>query len=703
MIRPNARVLLWPAMALALAVIVLYLPVRRHEFGRYDDPLYVSANPHVLTGLTPANVAWAFTTGHSSNWHPITWLSHMLDAELFGENPAGHHLTSVCLHALNAAVAFALLALMTGRPGRAFCVAALFAFHPLRVESVAWVSERKDVLSLFFFLLMLAAYTAYSRRDAATADMTSPSPPPTGAKRFYVLALVLFALGIMSKPMLVTAPFVLLLLDVWPLQRVALTVRDASWKRLLIEKLPFFGVAAASSWVTYLVQDRGHAVTIVLPLASRLSNAVASYWKYMGKTFWPENLAVFYPHPDTRYPVSEQWPFGIILLAAAGLLLVSALVTWRARKAPWNAVGWFWFVGTLVPVIGLVQVGGQAMADRYTYLPHIGLFIALTWAVAEVIVAPLPQRAVASALCAACLFFTQRQIPVWHDTYTLFSHALRVTRNNAVAHSHVGIALGERGDYPGAIAHFKAAIAAAPSMADGYFGLGHTYELQGDLPAALEQYLAALRLRQWDDWTHTRAGGVLWNMGRKAEAVERWQRAIECNPLAEDARVKLAIAALENGDFSVAEAQFMRVLQANPKHIEAIGRCAELYLQTKRIPEAAKLFARLVTLEPGNADFLINCGGVLWMLGSRAEALEMYARAARAKPDYALAFFNKGTAELALNRFLEAEASLRRALELQTHYPQAINRLTQALEAQGKTNEALAIKISISTNLPASP
>lgn len=688
----NRRVI-WLGLALALATFVLYWPVRHHEFVRIDDPAYVLDNPRVMTGLGWENIAWAFTTGHSSNWHPVTWLSHMLDAEMFGGAAGGHHLASVFFHAANAFLLCLVLARATGAAGLSLLVAALWAFHPLRVESVAWVSERKDVLSMFFFLLMLAAYMGYA--DGKAKGLRENSLRTDARSRWsYVLALGLFALGLMSKPMLVTAPFVLLLIDVWPLGRVKPPGTWRGWQPIAIEKLPFFGLAAASSIITYAVQEKAHAVTLALPLGSRVANAVASYWKYLWKTFWPFDLAVFYPHPDTRFPISDQWPAGMILLGGLGLLMISVLGLMKLRRSPWFAMGWFWFLGTLVPVIGLVQVGGQAMADRYTYLPHAGLLIAMVWTAASILsrwpATRLPSSGFAMLTCAALAISTRHQLAVWQNNRTLFEHALEVTRNNPVAHYQVGSELGKLGDYDKAIDHFQAALRAAPASAEARFGLGYTYELQGNFAQALENYELALKLRPWDDWYFTRAGVVLWGLGRAQEAVSRLRQAISLKEDAFEPQLWLGIVFSETGNPSAAEQHFRKALLEKPWNKEAIGRLAELFLKQGRPGEAEPLLGRLVQLEPENADFLINLGGVVWMRGARAEAFELYRRATLADPGHAMAQFNLGIAQLVLNRPQDAEQSFRKAIQLRPDYAEALTQLGKALMAQSKIEEAIA-------------
>jgi tetratricopeptide (TPR) repeat protein len=652
---------------LGAVTLALFSPVRWHGFIRYDDPDYVVANPRVATGLSWTNLGWAFSSGYASNWHPLTWISHMLDVELFGLKAGWHHLTNVLLHLLNTCLLFLWLEKLTGRMWRSALVAALFAWHPLHVESVAWVAERKDVLSAFFFMLMLVAYAAYGQtvqspkskvqragsggEPSGTQQATHNTGDSPGSRRhasgWYTAALVLFTLGLMSKPMLVGAPLVLVLVDLWPLRRLE---EPGSVRRCVLEKVPFVCLAAASSIVTFLVQERSHSVTLSLPFACRIANALASYVKYLGKTIWPSELAVFYPHPDARYPISHQWPWWGIVVAGLALLGVSHYAARSWRRAPWLTTGWFWFLGMLVPVIGLVQAGSQAMADRYTYLPLIGIFICGVWGVAEVAglqvegcrlqvgEAPdeqptrpnlqpatwkLPLLGVC-VLCAlalgACLALTHRQLGYWRNNLTLFEHALAVTRDNAVAHCHVGIDYGEHGRYQVALEQFRAAAEADPNLADAHYGLGYTLQLLGKPQEAEQEYQTALRLRPWQSLVHSRLAELKYTQGNVAEALE--------------------------------------------------------------------LFAAELRVNPGNTEARLNMGGILWQQGRRDEALAQYGEAVRLNPGNAMARFNLGVGLAAQQRSGEAAQQFAEAVRLQPTYPEALSAWGRALVQLGRLDEA---------------
>ena len=443
----SGRRLQWAlGAALALLTLAAWLPVLRNGFVNLDDSYYVTANPWVRQGITRAGLAWAMTAKVASNWHPLTMLSHMLDCQLFGLDPAGHHATSLLLHLANVLLLFAVLWRMTGAAGRSATVAALFAVHPTHVESVAWVAERKDVLSALFWILAMGAWARYARAPSAGR---------------YLLVLLLMALGLMAKPMVVTLPFALLLLDVWPLDRLRL-----GWRRLLIEKLPLLALSAASSLITLRYQETSLAPLGVVPWSLRATNALVSWAAYLGKLFLPRHLAVFYPIP---LAIPAWKVAGAALLLAA----ITALAVRWARREPWLLAGWLWFLGTLVPVIGLVQVGRQAMADRYTYIPSIGLFLAVVWSVAGLLREHRAALATAAGIVVLALAVTTRmQIGYWSDSATLFRHALAVTGDdNYLAHIGLGKALMGEKDWDGAAEQLRAALARYPYLIEARAGL----------------------------------------------------------------------------------------------------------------------------------------------------------------------------------------------------------------------------------------
>lgn len=469
---------LWLCVFLLLATIAVYWPVSFFDFISYDDPDYVTENAHVREGINLKNIAWAFTATTASNYHPLTWLSHMTDVQLFGLNPGAHHLTNIFFHLVNVLLLFLIMYRMSDALWQSFFTAALFGLHPLHVESVAWISERKDVLSAMFWLLTMWSYIRYIARPKLTR---------------YMLILLCFGLGLLAKPMLVTLPFVLLLLDFWPLNRF----NNATGKipaHLLWEKLPLLLLVAGSCIVTYHAQQQNEALVSFasLSLPYRVANSVSAYTAYLGKTFWPVHLAVFYPHPGHEV----NW------LSAGGslvsLIAVSFFVIRCRHNMPYLVVGWLWFLGTLVPVIGLVQVGDQAMADRYTYIPLIGIFIGLSWAIPHFMKnqrsGPIAMSAGAGFVLLALMASTCNQLLHWRNDLTLFSHAIMVTENNYFAHHMTGKALSKQGRIQEAITHFDAAAQILPSFKEAHNNIGILLARQGKMAAAIQHFTIALEM-----------------------------------------------------------------------------------------------------------------------------------------------------------------------------------------------------------------
>jgi tetratricopeptide (TPR) repeat protein len=487
----------------------------RYDFINYDDPRYVYENTKVTSGLTIAGIAWAFTHIHSMNWHPITTMSHMLDCQLFGLRAGAHHFTNVLLHTIAVVLLFIALRGMTGALWRSAFVAALFAIHPLRVESVAWIAERKDVLSGVFFMLTLLAYTHYVR---------APS-----AGRYLAVAAAL-GLGLMSKPMLVTVPFVLLLLDYWPLRRGNGRSPQAVHHRvrLVMEKIPLLLLSAGSSVVTFLVQRAAVGFTEDLPVWPRISNALVAYVVYIRQMFWPVNLAVFYPHPENRLPPWE------IILALAILIAVTTAAIFLRRNAPYLITGWLWYLGMLVPVIGLVQVGWQGHADRYTYLPQIGLYIAATWAAADLTAPWRHQRKVLSAAAVVILALlawgTTLQASYWRDSETLFTHALAVTSNNDVAENNLGIVYLRKGKLDQAISLLQSAVDLRPENSPAHENLAKALLQKGRVAEALVHYRKLLELQPDNMEVHNIVGTVLVQQGHVREGIEEWQKVLAIDP-----------------------------------------------------------------------------------------------------------------------------------------------------------------------------
>lgn len=528
----RSRTLAIAASALFLGTIVSFWPVQRNPFIFFDDPVYITNNPHVRTGLTASGVAWALTATETSNWHPATWVAHMLDVTFFGLNPAGHHATSLALHAATAVLLFGALAGMTGRPWLSLCAAALFALHPLRVESVAWASEKKDVLAGLFWMLTMALHARYARK------------PGFGR---YAAVLVVFALGLAAKSMLVTLPFALLLLDWWPLGRFAAGARGSArpaagpLARLVLEKLPHLTLALGAGALTWHAQRTSGAVWDLgeIPLVPRLLNAAVSAVRYLEKTLWPVDLSPLYPHPGPNIPLAAAF-------AASGALVVATLVVVRRRaEHPWLLFGWLWFLGTLAPVIGIVQVGWQGMADRYTYIPLVGPVIALVWTIGLVAV---PRRRLAvPAACAACGAFillgalTWRQTTVWRDGVSVFSRAVATTGENFAAEYLLGTALRIARRPDEAERHLREATRINPRFGEPYHELGRVAFERGDLAAAVHWYEQALPLMPAAAAVQLDLAEALERLGDPAGALRGYLAAATLDPAAAQAHIGAAM------------------------------------------------------------------------------------------------------------------------------------------------------------------
>ena len=550
---PGPRRDLWICAILFLATFAVYFQVWHHEFILYDDPDYVTDNLHVRGGLTPEGVAWAFTTGHAGNWFPLTWMSHMADCQIFGVDSGAHHLINVLFHALAALLLFAVLRRMTGAVWRSAFVAFLFSLHPLHVESVAWIAERKDVLSAFLWLLTIWAYLGYVKR------------PGRGR---YLMVMVVFSLGLMAKSMVVTLPIVLLLLDLWPLQRIAfggqpLPNGRGSVGRILLEKVPMLALSLGVAVVTYVVQRRGHAVMPLdlIPLSQRLANALVSYVAYVADMLWPARLAVFYPFP-LHVPLWQPVAAGLAVLA------VSILALRSIERRPYLAVGWFWYLVTLTPVIGLVQVGSQARADRYTYIPTVGLSIALAWGAAEFVRSrPRLRTAMAAAAvasCLACAALTWRQAGFWQDTISLFRHSLSVTSGNFLGYNILGVALRDRGRLEEAITSYREALKIHPQFEEALVNLSRALSEQGRADEALTHVAAAAQIKPNDVEAQYNLGTELADRGRFAEAVEALQIAVRLKPDYAKAHANLGSALANLGRLDEAIAQFNEALRIDP-------------------------------------------------------------------------------------------------------------------------------------------
>jgi Tfp pilus assembly protein PilF len=580
------------SLILFVGTLVLYVPTLDSAFVNYDDPAYVTANAHVLQGLSWSNIAWACTATVEANWHPLTWISHMTDVQIFATNPRGHHVVSVVLHAFNVVLLFFVLRRATGNVVRSAVVAALFAVHPLNVECVAWVAERKSLLSMFFLLLALAAYGWYASKR--------------GIGRYAGVAL-LFALGLAAKPMIVTLPLLLLLWDYWPLQRLAAdsesSARPTSFQ-LVAEKIPLFLLFGASSWVTVYAQRSGGALGNIelLPLTQRLANAVYSYVAYLGKGIWPTGLAVFYPHPEGSL---AAWR----VLAAALLLLAITALAWRYRERHrYLLAGWLWYIVAMIPMIGIVQVGRQAMADRYAYLPFVGLFVIAVWGCAELFalmkLSSFAQGAVVAAVLVAYASMAFLQINYWHNSYTLFSHALAVTSRNGIAEDNLGTALMEMGRPDLAQPHFEAAAEFIPQLSTAHYNLGVLQQQQNHPDAARREYELALTYSS--DATeaaqaHSNLGFLLLAQNDLGEATEQFTAALHINPDKQNSLLGRGIAEYRQANLDAAVADLSRVAQIAPLAQADfwLGRALEDKGQSQA---AASAYTAALQLAPGMTE-----------------------------------------------------------------------------------------------------
>jgi Flp pilus assembly protein TadD len=628
----NVRPDLLICLMLVTLTLAVYWQVRHHSFVNFDDGLYVTDNYHVRAGLSLASVKWALTETETANWHPLTRLSHMLDVQFFGMNAGAHHMTSMYFHLANTLLLFFVFKRMTGCLWQSGLVAALFALHPLHVESVAWVSERKDVLSTFFWLLTMGGYVLYVERP--------------GKIRF-LIPLLFFALGLMAKPMLVTLPFVLLLMDYWPLGRfggammpfgstdvsnrsdnphpASLIAQPVNGRqrelilRLVIEKIPFFALSAASCWMTIHAQQGKGAVASLerFPIVVRITNALVSYVKYIAKTIWPENLASYYPHPGIA---SWWWVLG------AGLLLVAVSIPAirTIRQWPWFMVGWLWFLGTLVPVIGFLQVGAQAMADRYTYVPLIGLFIITAWGFPELI-AGWRHKKKLLAWAGAFLLITLMvsswfQVRHWKNSIALYEHALHVTKNNYFAHDGMGLLLASRGKKDEAIHHYSAALRIRPDFAEAHNHLGNVLKTKGITAEATDHYREALRIKPEYADAYCNLGHILAGQGKLADAVKQYSVALKLRPEYPKAHYHLASVLMNQGKIDEAIAHYVKALNKRPTDAKIFNQLGIALVKKGRINEAGILFSKAVQIEPHFAKAHYNLGIVMKRKGLIEEA-----------------------------------------------------------------------------------
>jgi tetratricopeptide (TPR) repeat protein len=569
-----------PAVCLVLAAITfaVFGQTLRHEFIGFDDNEYVYDNRMVAGGLTLKGFIWAFTHVHSNNWHPLTWLSHMVDCQLYGLHPGGHHLTNVLLHIATVIALFLVLRQMTGAFWRSAFVAAVFGIHPLRVESVAWVSERKDVLSGLFFMLTIGAYVRYARHPWSWGR--------------YGLVVLLFAMGLMCKPMLVTLPLVLLLLDYWPLRRVE------SAGKLAMEKLPLLALSAASCAATLLAQTKAMMPTESFSLPLRFANALVACKVYLDQMVHPAGLAVFYPFPHV---------LSLRKAALAGALLAGlSVLAWAGRrKQPWLLMGWLWYLVMLLPVAGIIQVGEQAHADRYTYLPQIGIYMAVTWLAAEWGakwgMGRMALGGLMTAILAVLMVCAWKQTAYWQNSEVLASRALACTRDNYIAHLILGNAFVEKGRVDEGIAQFQQALQIKPAFVKARNNLGNALLRKGKVDEAIAQYQEALKIKPNLTEAHFNLGDALFQKGRADEAISQFQQALEINPGYAEARNNLGRTLCQKGRVDEGIAQFQQALEINPAFVEARNNLGNAFMEKGRVDEAITCYQKALAFDPGYA------------------------------------------------------------------------------------------------------
>jgi protein O-mannosyl-transferase len=614
----------WLSVGLIALNLIVYAPVRQFQFVNWDDPTYVTENAKVLGGLTWNNVVWALTTGHAPYWHPATWLSHLLDVQLFGLDAGAHHLTSLAIHVVNTLLIFGWLCSATQATARSAFVAAMFAVHPLHVESVAWIAERKDVLSTLFWSLAIWAYVRYARRP----DW-----------RRYVTVIAFYALALMAKPMVVTLPLVLLLIDIWPLRRLSLQ-RSHDWSRAIGEKVPFLALSTATGIATVIVQHRVGAMAglDVLTSPQRAANALVGYVAYLAKTIWPANLAAFYPFDAVSITV--------VGAAALGLAAITAAAIHYRDRYPYFFVGWLWFLITLAPVVGFLQAGEQAMADRFSYVPIVGLFVIVAWGMPDVFRnvtwSPRVIRAAAVLIVVASAVTARAQVEHWRDSVTLWVHAIQVTPNSYLAHENLGQALRERGRLEEARASYARALALTPSGWSAYAAV-----------------------------IHNSLGLISTKDGRTPQAIEEYEVATRLNPKFTEAHINLANALAAEGRFHDALEHYRAATQLEPGLTEAQVGLGSALLQTGNPVEAMTHYQEALRRDPGLAQAHNGLGAALAMSGRNDQAMAHYAEALRLKPDLATAHLNVAVLLVKQGKVAEAKRHLEAALAIDATYAPA--------------------------------
>ena len=628
--KTDFRIVFIVSLCLITAIFVSYFQVGHFDFVGYDDELYITKNLLVQKGVSLEGLKWAFTTFHAANWHPVTWLSHMLDCELFGLDPSGHHWTNVVFHIANTLLLFIILFKMTGALWKSAIVAALFALHPLHVESVAWVSERKDVLSTLMFLLSLAVYYRYAKNLSF---------------KTYMLLIMCFSLGLMAKPMLVTLPFVLLLLDIWPLNRFKYTnsyvlqsdntskdgFRGIYW--IILEKIPLFIPVLVSCTLTFFAQKSAGAVLTIesLTIKYRIANALVSYVNYVIKMIWPIKLTIFYPHP--RYTLSAWQIFGASLLITSACLWAIRV----AKKYPYIAVGLFWYLGTLVPVIGLIQVGEQAMADRYTYIPLIGLFIIVVWGASDLLKKWYYQRlffyVFVPVMLIALSWTTFFQLRYWKNGITLFEHAVEINKNSSMAHNNLATALGST-NLDRAVYHYKEALKINPADGFSLYNLGTILIQKKDYNGAVLYLSKLLKLNPRHIDARNNLANVLFIQSKSDEALSQYRKILQIDPNNADAHYNIAYVLSSQKKYNEAVLYYNETLKIEPEYLKAHYSLGNIYFKQGKTTEAFMHYAEVIKIKPDYVQAYNKLGLILYRQGKFNKSKVLFSKAIQIDPNY---------------------------------------------------------------------
>ena len=672
---------LFVIFGLTIIVLAAFWQVRTFEFVQYDDDRYVSNNKHILSGFSIKNVIWVFTSVHGGNWHPLTGLSHIMDCQLFGADAGRHHLVNLLIHIVNTLLIFAVLWQMTNALWASAFVAACFGVHPLHVESVAWISERKDVLSTMFWLLTMFAYFRYARMPTIS---------------YYILTLILFTLGLMAKPMVVTLPFLFLLLDYWPLERMKLLGTDKNsgsqkhsasdrWKnflKLILEKIPFFVLSAVFCVITIAVQSSSGAVkdTTRFPVPTRIANAVVSYARYIEKMVWPVNLTFFYPHPGEKIVYWQV--FGAFIFLAG----ITYLIIRESARYKYLLTGWFWYLGTLVPVIGLIQVGGQSMADRYTYIPLVGLFIIAAWGANDILAKWSYKKIVLTLLSLAIIailtVLTRFQANYWRHSWSLFERAIAVTEGNYIAYDGRGLLYQQKGQYDLAISDFQKALSANPWYAPAYNNLGLVYNNKGGYDLAISCYNKAIEINPKKVQTYNNRGNAYKGKGQLDSAIADYNKAIEMDPEFAEAYYNRGNAYLNKKDFDRAISDYNKSIELKPMNAEAYSNRGLAYLNKGDFDHAISDYNKSIEIDPKYAIAYNNRANAYKIHGNFDLAISDYNKAIEINPKLIGAYLNKAGACEKAGRTAEAIEAYKTFIQ---HAPSQFHSLTE--QARQKIKE----------------